>query len=291
MRSTFAGLFVAGAMVIAIPTNAQESCTCHGDRVDHFQGGDGKPLEWLFEVYLVKKSNVGPSLYCYLKRVTNRSNLDVYAVRWNIANYRQENIYAGKEKQTCPQYIQDLASAPLNGPLNFGISSQSYDTTVKAPLGGWQSPTAGGNNNPYIGAGYEWLKLESQFAFSTVGREGQHSSGLVAVESGVNFNYGGRASFYYVVTNRGPQPVSVFINLSTSKELIKEVPIADNFVSIASNESKKYAVDVSATVIAEPATIIIRNESGGTVLADRAGVFAIAGGYKSSLEGNPWGSP
>jgi hypothetical protein len=135
MRSLLFVLFVifAGTEV----AHAQEGCSCPGSRVTNYEGGDGQPLRWLFEVYLVEPGGAGPSLYCYLKRVTNASPRDVYSTKWDVANYRQLVIAAGQQAPSCPHYLQDLGKQPLTGPLHWGIASRPYDTTVKAPVGGW----------------------------------------------------------------------------------------------------------------------------------------------------------
>ena len=107
MCSIFTRLTLLFFVLVLTPACAQGSCTCPGQRVDNFAGGNGKPLEWQFEVYLIKEGdNRAPPLYCYLKAVSNRSGHDVYAVKWDIANYQRDIVPSNETLPTCPQYLQ-----------------------------------------------------------------------------------------------------------------------------------------------------------------------------------------
>jgi hypothetical protein len=209
----------------------QDQCACPGQRVDHFAEGDGRPINWPFDAYLISGGgSTTPHVSCFVKEVTNRSNLDIYSVRWDVADYRQLRVYKGTTLASCPQYLGEIGQIQIHGPLNYGISSSHYDTTVKAPSGGWHVQAASSGESPTIEAGRDWPRLESQFAFAALDKEGKPSSGRITITSGVVFKDSKFARLQYTVENSGTEPAFVMINLTTTKDALKSLPIADSFI-------------------------------------------------------------
>jgi hypothetical protein len=188
-----------------------------------------------------------------------------------------------------PAISLELGAISYKCQLNFGISSQHYDTTAKTPTGGWPELSASASAGIEIKAGYDWPPLVSQFAFSTVDKGGERGIGSVSVESRVSFK-DNRAYLYYFVANSGQQAASVLINLATDKEQAKILPIASNFVSIGPKDAAKYQIATSAPITTEPATIVIMNEMGQISLMDRAGVYSVLGGSRFRDDLEFWGS-
>ncbi len=70
MRGVVAPLVLPALVLVSSPSFAQRQCACPGQLVDHFPpgqptGGDGAPLSWMFEDYLVQ-SETATSLPEYL---------------------------------------------------------------------------------------------------------------------------------------------------------------------------------------------------------------------------------
>jgi len=177
----------------------------------------------------------------------------------------------------------------VNGPLNFDVSSQSYDTTVKTPSGGWDSQLASSGGSP-ISSGPEWPQLFSQFAFSNVNDQGKLTMGFVTVTSKAAFmgESGKIGIVSYTIRNESAEPASVFINLPISKDRFSEVSFARHFVVIPPKESLESELKLTQDIRAVPATIVIENAMGRPTLTDLVGVYAVSDGVKARLDPDLW---
>jgi hypothetical protein len=183
-------------------------CTGNAPAPDKREGGDGQPLRWSSIVRQIASSQSGP-LYCYERRVENRSGREVTDVYWPIAAYRKSSI--DKTSALCdPISMLGVVNQPdPTGPLTYNTGPNPYATTVRAPGAGWGKTTAGQRTGlgpaltsavqiPVSGVGVATVRFTS-----TVRREGAFTI------------------FRFEMTSQGPD-VRVFWN----------VPVTDGFAQL-----------------------------------------------------------
>jgi hypothetical protein len=131
----------------------------------------------------------------------------------------------------------DVKAQPSVGPLYFDVSSQGYDTTTRQPERGWTEAYTG-QDGPDRGN----LRTVVSFDINDNGAQSgalTFGSHLWSVDK-VN-------TLEYEISNESGVPLRVLINLPTTPQFTKEVPIAEEPLEL----TYKQAV-VFKTVTGEP---------------------------------------
>lgn len=216
MRTRLYWLLAFANICFLWPTLA-EACTCSGQpQAFQHAGGDGKPLSWSFETFLISPAGQYHSaVYCYRKAVHNKSGVEVRNIHWAAAGYYRQFVNAGSEDPTCATLSGEMNASPRLGRLFFGISSRGYDTTVREPNGGWKTSRvdtlprllklaqASTHQSDSSGAN-AWQLLRSEFVFST--REGPATRIIVTSSVEVDRDL---LKLVYGIENRGARDVRV----------------------------------------------------------------------------------
>jgi hypothetical protein len=130
------------------PAFAGQDCRCGGTpTAQPHKGGDGKPLKWEYEQYIVRPaSGQIAQLICYRRRVENDGSSDVRDIHWQVANFFRSVIRKGDQEASCPDIPGEVSPNPSNGPIHFGPGPETYDTTVFQPKNGWDQSASLNNN-------------------------------------------------------------------------------------------------------------------------------------------------
>jgi hypothetical protein len=143
MRKTAAISLSAYAISILILTpSLAEECTCPGKVLAQYRGGDAAKIKWDFSASLAHEGKESQPLICYRRSVANQSDEAILNIRWDVASYRRRVLPSRFTNDSCSTLPGELSTSPATGPLNYGISSEAYDTTVRPPRDGWTARTA-----------------------------------------------------------------------------------------------------------------------------------------------------
>jgi hypothetical protein len=265
--------FLHGAVA---QTYANQSCTCDGQSKDRFSGGDGRPLDWSFSTFLVQQGTSDrPTWICYLKKVSNKSTLQVRNIHWEVAGFYRDKIESGRSLAACPTIPGELKPNPIVGPLHYALSSH-YDTTVRQPNEGWtqaQLPP-GGSSWPIVRSVFEVAVTREQLARIVV------YSAVTAV--------GKENILTYDIANTGNGSVRFRANLAATPALIKDVPIIQEGIDLRAGSRQIFQSRVGS-FDAQIATVIIYDAPQKNILAvDEAGFYVPSGGKRLLSDEEFW---
>jgi hypothetical protein len=244
-------------------------CVCPGMRLARDKGGDGAPLYWGFDAYVVQSGTVNsPPLICFKRVVTNASDLKVLNIRWDSAGFRRKMIPVKDSNSSCPTLSGELTDKPVLGPLYHGVSSDHYDTTVHPPRDGWKQAAASLSDWPLIRSSFEVDINEKQFAeviiYSSASTPDNKSFDLI-----------------YELENRGNAPIRLLLNLPVADAMEKDLPFINDFF-FPPNSRKLFSSSVQRPIKIQTATAVISNaETKEGLAVDAVGVYAPIDGKRS----------
>jgi len=245
---------------------AQERCVCSGQQVKWENGGNGRPLWWHFGAYVVSAGGSdSPPLICYEKSISNGSDTEVRNILWKIAGYSRRVLFDWD--QACPTIPGQLSPEPKSGPLHYGISSESYDTTVLPPRDGWVQKAAlekVGDRSPIISA-FNLSTTRSSAAVITI-------TSFLTIYPSVNF-------LSYQIENSGNSPVRILLNVPVVGPMRQDLPFIDSGLIAPPNFRAVFHSKIIQPVQVRPATLLISDAETQEALAvDVAGVYAPVSG-------------
>jgi hypothetical protein len=281
-------VFLIASTLFTGPTVSKaQDCQCKGQRIENFTGGNGRPLSWFYQVWVVKKTSAQSpnTVTCYLKRVENKSADEVRDVRWLAAAYVQTIIPPNSGISSCPQVAGEIRLNPEIGPLHYGPSSQFYETTVRVPEKGWPSPITTVENEKT-----ELDDLRSDFAFYVPDPSGKPALSRVSVTSSVVRDAKG-AKLTYAIENGGDGPVSVLLNPPATEQLVKDAVFIQRPSTIKPGDklvASSFTVDKLQSTAA---TIVFFDTKGNQVALEAAGVYAPATATPFYSDAKFWPAP
>jgi hypothetical protein len=249
------------------------------------QGGDSTPLLWRFEAY--QKEPPGSrqkQIICYVKHVENRSANDVRDILWDVAGYRRDVIRSNMARPSCVDYEGGMKLAPDRGPLHHGVSSQPYDTTVRAPESGWLNRTAQAASDQTL---LDHRPLKSDFVLDTRAKDGQLRTSHVSVESLASYD-GKVGVFTFNIANDGDGALAVFLNVPLTPQMYKDVPIAEKPVFLRPKERVSFKAMLSGRPEVAPGTVVFYGEDGNQAAQETAGFYVPAGGKSIRSDEDLW---
>jgi hypothetical protein len=204
--------FMAALYTVATALAIDAQCACTGNSpAQKYEGGDGTPLRWYSLQRLIRPgTSHSDPVHCYERQVTNDSSRDVTDVYWRVAGFERPLIEAGAPVCDATSMLGHLEQPHVKGPLNHGVGTRAYGTTVYAPAGGWGRQMALVN-------GREPPPLEATIQIPIRGKETttlEFRSTVVSDGSGYVYRY--------EMANKGQNEVRVFWN----------VPITSEFASL-----------------------------------------------------------
>lgn len=271
MRRVIVSLAVT-ALFAGIATPYAQDCQCPGQQIENFSGGDGRPLSWIYQVWLVKQAGAQSpnTITCYLKHVENNASYEVRDVQWRAAAYVQTILPPKKGTSSCPQVAGEIRPNPENGPLHYGVSSQFYETTVRIPEKGWPSSVITVENERV-----ELDDLQSKFAFFSPDANGEPSLSRVSVTSSV-VRDGKGATLTYAIENGGDKLVSVLLNAPATDRLVRDAIFIQRPSTIKPGDKLVATSFTTDKLQATVATIVFFDAKGNQIALEAAGIYAPA---------------
>jgi hypothetical protein len=279
---------VAAFVFTLTPAVAQEpDCQCRGTISQKNIGGDQAPLLWEYHVYLAERGGASDPIYCYLKQVSNSGSMPVHAISWPVAEYYRRILPAKSARATCTSVRGEVSASPVLGPLNYGASSESYDTTVYPPKGGWPKTAAQQILAPF---NVQAARLDSVFSFDSEGTNGALSPTRIWITSQDFKENDGSHELEVVVLNKGDdaQIVSFQVNMSVTEREAKDFPFAVGPLTIKPGFPYKFIAHLDKEPVPESALVLVRDEKGQVAAIDRVGIYANAAGRKASSDDELW---
>jgi hypothetical protein len=215
-----------------------QTCSCKGSMLDHYKGGDSKPLIWTFEPYLVKPGDTDrASWICYLKIVSNESQTEARRINWEVASFYRRFVSPNASAASCATIVGEMKTSPRNGPLYHGIA-EHYDTTVREPTEGWKESSVDPKSN--IGIAKEivvvgpngpllaqipvvyFSPIEASFVLDLDTSAAPRRAVIKMVSSVAS---GKEDELIYEFSNSGNAALRVLVNLPNDGQLSTTVPI------------------------------------------------------------------
>jgi hypothetical protein len=259
--------------------------------LDHYKGGDSKPLIWTFEPYLVKPGSTDrPSWICYRKIVANESELEARRINWEVASFYRRFVSPNARAASCQTIEGEMKSGPRNGPLYHGISDH-YDTTVREPSEGWKdiASATGFYDEPRPVAPQPLAPIESSFTVdledTTVLNPGQTRVPRQAIVKIVStaYRFGPNTELSLELSNTGNAAVRVLINLPNDGQLSRDMRIVSSPGLLAPQRPLKFSSKTTQSVNVQHATVIFCEENllGEMIGVDIAGFYGLAEGKRA----------
>lgn len=252
---------------------SQEPCRCSGDPIQTYNGGDSSPLNWRYGAYLMSPGDkASEKVVCYEKSVENTSDTEIRDISWKVAGFKRTYIPALTKKSSCPPVAGETKSAPTNGSLHFGVSSDKYDTTVLEPADGWVSDELASS------VAYK-SSFETAFSVDWLNNDGQHLSTMLSFRSNI-FPSEKDSILEYLISNNGSAKASVLINLHATPDSRKDLPFIEKPVDIDANKSVRFQSKVGGVISVKPSSIIVYDENGDITAIETAAFFVPSDGKK-----------
>jgi hypothetical protein len=205
------------AMLLIMPLVIFAQCECTEQSREHiYRGGDDLHLSWYS---LQRQEHDGdptgdpPPIFCYERKVQNRTDQEVTDIYWPIAGYQKKILPAQSLKCCCDSTsVPGPIKQPLpQGPLYYGPGNSHYSTTVYQPRDGWQTRTA--NFRPMeLVAEYPALTSGMQLAIRT--SNGEVTVSNVKLQSKLYFITTPEKLYEYLYEfrNVGTEPLYIFFS-------------------------------------------------------------------------------
>lgn len=270
-------LVFAGAICNTSGARSQD-CECSGTAIgSSYKGGDGQPLTWLYSPYVVNSPPPpGQKVICYLKQVNNRSTAAVRDVRWEVANFFRRIVPKGASPVSCPEYAGDTKPVPTNGPINFGPSSEAYDTTVLQPKDGW-GQTASNSVGELSGPGAVRVadgEVNTVLTFYVDDRQGKPAR-LKLASTAKSDN--GKTYFTYFVVNDSEVTLGVLVNLSATSSVLEQVPMLQRPLWMKAGEKRTFDASAIGQNLLERAAIVVFDANKNISAIDSAAFYTVPG--------------
>ena len=269
-------------IVVTLTLTASEAlsqdCACKGQTIDHYEGGDGQPLYWLFDVYQIESSAGSDPLLCYFESVSNKSAVEVRDVRWEVANFFRQVIPKNTVHQACPIIRGSKKEDPTNGPLQFGTSSSGYDTTVEPPKNGWQIKEG---NATSTGDNKSLPTITATVSFDIESKDGGIKPARLLLTSSAKTD-GKSTNLQYVLENASELNYALYVNAWASKTIISKVPFVQKSQKLAPHDKLNYDVQIAGSPELSNAQIVIYNSDNKIVAIDAASIYT--GGSESQTK-------
>ena len=257
----------------ADPTQASEFCKCSGKSIDSYSGGDGQPLRWSFGANVVDSTSGHEPLLCYFESVANKSAVEVRDVRWEVANYFRSIIAKNSERDACPEIRGSEKDDPTNGPLQFGPSSNGYDTKVRQPKDGWvKEANATPSEVPLTAMPAPQPIITTRLSFNIEKQDGAIDTAELAITSSVTKD-DKSTRLEYTLQNDSNLSYYLYVNAATSKELIYKVPFVQNYQKMEPHAKLDYRLSVDDGSNISSAQIIIYDLDKRIVAIDSGGLY------------------
>jgi hypothetical protein len=277
--------FIASCLVA--DAHAQE-CTCNGTMLDHYKGGDGRPLLWTFETYVINQRAADPPLICYLKSVTNESQTEVRRIFWEVAGFFRRYAQANTHIPSCARRADGMKPNPRNGPLYHGIIGGQYDTTVREPTNGWKEGQATRVHWNAIPANWKVAQAASPPAERlppvvssfVLDLEDSGRAAVNVISDGFR-ERSGTTTLTYNFFNSGTAAVRVLVNLPNDGPLARSVPMISNPFLLQPTRIMEFKYSTEKPVILQSAAVIFYDQPGREVIGvDSAGFYGPAEGKR-----------
>jgi hypothetical protein len=264
------------AISISIPNAAMsEGCECPGKQIVEYKGAPNIAIGWNFKAFLVEEGRPNSKpLICYRRSVTNNTDATALNIRWDVASFRRRIIPSKYIHDSCATLSGELSAAPLSGPLYYGISSDSHDTTVHPPREGWVQNAA---SSP--APGFPPVRSVFELGLNDAGLES-----TIIVYSYVQFERQS-ARLIYEIENRSSEPVNFLLNLPISGSMVK-LPFL-NSVFLKSNSRTLFEANVDSPVAVQSAVVVIfdnQKDNKKGFATDIVGVYAPIDGKRQFLD-------
>jgi hypothetical protein len=225
---------------------------------------------------MVSAPGNGQSLICYFKQVSNKGNLDVRDVRWEVANYFRKILPKGASSSSCPEIGGDTKPVPTNGPLNYGPSSDAYDTTVLQPKDGW-GQSASNSSGASIGTnGVVSNNLSTELTFYVDDQQGDPVLARLAINTS-DLSSGDKSLIMYNIWNDSKATLGVLVNLTATPAVLNEVPMLQRPFWIKSGNKFSFKAPAEGKTSAEQAAIVVYDERKNIVAIDSAAFYTVPG--------------
>ena len=267
-RLLLPGLIVATLSLTACEALSQD-CACKGQNIAHYEGGDGQPLYWLFDVDQVDSSVGSAPLLCYSESVSNKSAVEVRDVRWEVANFFRKVIAKNAVRQACPIIRGSKKEDPTNGPLQFGTSSSGYDTNVTPPKDGWQIKE--GNATPRVD-NKSLPVVTANVSFDIESKDGSIKPARLLLASSAKTD-GNSTDLQYVLQNESELNYALYVNALASKTIMSKVPFVQNSQKLEPNAKLIYDVQIAGNPELSNAQIVIYNTDNKIIAIDAASIY------------------
>jgi hypothetical protein len=213
---------------------------------------------------------------CYLKQVNNRSTAAVRDVRWEVANFFRRIVPKGASPVSCPEYAGDTKPVPTNGPINFGPSSEAYDTTVLQPKDGW-GQTASNSVGELSGPGAVRVadgEVNTVLTFYVDDRQGKPAR-LKLASTAKSDN--GKTYFTYFVVNDSEVTLGVLVNLSATSSVLEQVPMLQRPLWMKAGEKRTFDASAIGQNLLERAAIVVFDANKNISAIDSAAFYTVPG--------------
>jgi hypothetical protein len=278
--SGFVCVLVFAGAACNISVARSEDCKCSGAPIGTpYSGGDGQPLKWLYSPSVVSSpAPPGQKIICYLKQVDNPSSTDVRDARWEVASFFRRIVPKGTSPASCPEVAGDTKPTPTNGPLNYGPSSEAYDTTVLQPKDGW-GQTASNSIGESSGPGAARVadgQVNTELTFYIDDQQGKPVSAHLSLAS-IAKSDKGKTYFTYSVVNNSEAPLAVLVNLSATSAILEKVPILQRPFWLKPGERRAFDGSTEGRNSLERAAIVVYDLNKKISAIDSAAFYTVPG--------------
>jgi hypothetical protein len=270
-RSKHLNLLASAFTVFALISPAfAGDCVCQGRQVGPpFKGGNGQPLNWVYEEYLISATPPSPVLICYHKVVENNSAMVVRDVGWEVANFYRNFIRKNEIESSCSEVPGELKPTPATGPLVFGPGSDRYDTTVFQPKNGWDQAAAEGNKA-------NLAAIRTVLAFDIINADDVPTPVVLTFE-GTARNRNNSSEIEYKVENDSDTSLSVLVNVTASKTIIEKVPFIQASMELPAHAQRSFPVTEDGRAAVVPGLIVVYDSHGRINALDSGGFYTVSG--------------
>jgi hypothetical protein len=255
-------LMITPILVVGAAVAQSPACTCAGKLLHSEQGGQGDPLAWAFTATEKQPatSSQAPTI-CYVKSVVNHSPDDVRDIAWKVADYKRMIIPKNTPQPSCMDIVDHIKLVSDRGPLNFGTSSQPYDTVVWPPASGWKTKTAANETTSFE-------PLKSEFSFAYKAKNGETEVSHVIIHSSATYNSEKKNGMLkFDINNDGKSDVFMFLNFPDAvRYFFPDRPFP-------AGKEARFEIPVSERPEPKPTTVIFFNGDGGIAALDTAGLY------------------
>jgi hypothetical protein len=271
-----------------------QTCSCKGSMLDHYKGGDSKPLIWTFEPYLVKPGDTDrASWICYLKIVSNESQTEARRINWEVASFYRRFVSPNASAASCATIVGEMKTSPRNGPLYHGIA-EHYDTTVREPTEGWKESSVDPKSN--IGIAKEivvvgpngpllaqipvvyFSPIEASFVLDLDTSAAPRRAVIKMVSSVAS---GKEDELIYEFSNSGNAALRVLVNLPNDGQLSTTVPIVSNPLLLEPGRPLKFIYSTNRPITFQSATVIFYDQPGKEIIGvESAGFYGLTEGKR-----------